>query len=208
MKKRTVAIAILILLLLIGGTVWAIHSRKNAKVREMLAKGQTLFENGRPEPEQMQAFREEMEQLTPDQQAQLREAGRRTMERRRDKQIADFFALPPDQQTASLTKQIQDQEKRRQEWEARRAEAEKNQTATSGGTTTGGQGPGAGGQGGQGGWARGQRNQSADARATQRNQRLDSSTPEQRAQRNAYHAAMQQQRVQMGLPATPSRGGR
>ena len=201
MKKRTVGIAILILLLLVVGTVWAVHSHRNAKVREMLAKQQDVFSQGRPDQEKLDEFREEVKQLTPEQQRQVREGMRRNMERRMDKRIADFFALPPDQQTAYLDKQIQEEEKRRKEREARDAQ---NQNANGSNSGTGGQGANAGGQGGQ----RGPRNQSADAQALRRNQRLDNSTPEQRAQRNAYFAAVQQRRIQQGLSPTPQRGGR
>ena len=193
MKKRTVGIAILLLLLIVG-TVWAMRGRKDPKVAEMKAKLQEAFKQG-PNPEKWQEFHQEMEKLTPDQRHQVHEGMRQNMERRMDERIDAFFALPPDKRNAFLDKQIQEEEKRRKEMEARRAKSGSN----------GGNGANAGaGQGGP----RGPGNQTADARALRRNQMRDNTTPEQRAKRNAYRAAMQQRRVQTGLPASPQHGGR
>jgi hypothetical protein len=60
---------------------------------------------------------------------------------------------------------------------------------------------------GRGGGPGGGRNRTPEARSANRNQHLDNSSPEQRAKWMAYRAALQQRRIQLGLPADPS-GGR
>ena len=119
MKKRTIAIALILLLLLIGGTVWAMRSRKDPKVAEIKAKMQQARTQGQqPSEKQRQEFFKEIEHLTPDQRRQVFEGMRGNMERRMNQRIAAYFALPPNQRTAFLDKQIQEDEKRRKEMEA------------------------------------------------------------------------------------------
>ena len=114
-----------------------------------------------------------------------------------NKQIAAYFAAIPDQRNAILDKQIQEMEKRRKEWEARRID--QMGQSQNGGTT---------GQAGQsqnanaGGGPRGVRATTPEAMEQRRNQHLDHSTPQQRAQRTAYFPqAVQQHRIALGLPA-------
>jgi hypothetical protein len=187
MNKRKLGIAAATLLLVIGGTVWAIHSRADAQMEKVREMGKEMFSgNGPPDPEKRAQFREAMDQLSSGQRERLMEEGQQERERRMDQRMAEYFALPPAQQTAFLDKEIREQERQRKEREARRAQA--NQSGQAGANASGGQ--------------RGNRqNRSAEDQSQRRNKRLDNSTPEQRAQRTAYRAAMQQRRQQLGLPS-------
>jgi hypothetical protein len=197
MKKRTIAILALSLLLLIVGTVWAFRGRSDAQLEKVRAMGQELF-NGkeRPDPQKFEDFRREVGQLRPEQREQLMQE----REQRRDTELAQFFQLPQGQRNAFLDKQIQEEEQRRKEWERRRAQA--GQQGRTPGQTTGQAGPNS--NSGQ----QARRNRSFDENTERRNARLDRSTPEQRARRTAYRAAMDQRRKQLGLPAHPGPGMR
>jgi hypothetical protein len=193
MSKRKVGIAIALLLLLCG-TIWAVRSsRANAQ----LQKVRDLGKEARSDPEKRDQFRDAMKKLTPAQREQVFGDWQQERERHMDAEIAKHFALPPDQQLADLDKKIKEDEKRAKEHEARRAQngGQPNQT---------GPGPGPGGNG-NAGPPGGRQNQTPEQKMQRRNQRLDHSTPQQRAQRTAYRAAMQQRRVQLGLPANPPR---
>ena len=195
MNKRNIGIGVATLLLLIVGAIWAIRSRADPqleKVREL--RKEAFSRNGPPDREKMQQLREEMRQLSPEQRDQLQQ----DRERQMDKRIADFFRLPPAQQTAELDKMIKDEEQWRKERESRRAQAGQSQDQ--------GNAPGSGSNG-NAGPPPGRRNMTPEERMQQRNKRLDNSPPEQRAQRTAMHAAVQQRRKQLGLPADPPRPG-
>jgi hypothetical protein len=219
MSKRKIGITATVLLLLIVALVWAFHGRADAQVEKV--KG--MLGDGPPQPGQWEELRKEMDKLTPDQRRQVHEEMGQRRERQMDKDIDDFFKLPPDKRLAELDKRIKDMEKRRQEWEKRRPQPGQGGNPggqqPGGGARAGGAGPGPGGMGpGPGGAGPGQgnanrgggpggRNRSPDARSGRTNQRLDNSSPQQRAQRSAYFAALQQRRLQLGLPANPW-GGR
>lgn len=208
--KGKIAIAI-VAILLVGGAVWAfLGNRPDAEVEKVKQLQAEAFKpDATPEQrrENFQLVRQEMEKLSPEQRDQVREQMHEGFERRMDEQIRTYFALPAEQKTAYLDKQIQEMEQRRKEWEVRRAQG--GQGGAGGQQSgAGGQQGGPGGQQAGGGPPRPPRDQSADARAVRRDQRLDRSTAEQRAQRSAYFADLQQRRVQLGLPASPFHGGR
>ena len=202
MKKRTIVIMVAVLGLLIGGTVWAMRKDPVQEIRDMRKAMQDASPEDRRELGEQ--FREKLDQLTPEQRSQLWQDGQQERERRGDAEMAAYFALPPQDRTAYLDQQIQEMEKRRAEREAKRAQSDQSQDRGQRGQS--GQ---AGAQPGQGQNANGGgRNRTSDARMQRRNQRLDSTTPEHRAQQTAYRAAMQQRRIELGLPANPPRRGR
>ena len=106
MSKRKIGIAVGVLVLLIGGTVWALMGRADAQVEKLKQMQDDLFANGRPQPDQFDQFRKEMDQLSPEQRRQVRDQAGEQMQRRMDKRIDDYFALPPDKRKDFLDKQI------------------------------------------------------------------------------------------------------
>lgn len=207
--KWKIAIGVLAIVL-VGGAVWAFWgNRPDAEVERVKQMQAEAFKpDATPEQrrENFQLVRQEMEKLSPEQRDQVREQMREGFEWRMDEQIRTYFALPAEQKTAYLDKQINEMEQRRKEWETRRAQGGQGGGGGQQGGAGGQQGA-AGGQQAGGGAPRPPRDQSPEARAQRRDQRLDRSTAEQRAQRSAYFADLQQRRVQLGLPASPFPGG-
>jgi hypothetical protein len=204
MSKRKMTIGV-VAILIVGGTVWAWMSRPDAQVEKVKQMQAEAFKEGAtPEQrrENFQLVRQEMEKLSPGQRNQVWEQMREGMERRMDQQVSAYFALPQEQRGAYLDKQIKEMEQWRKAGEARRAQAGQS------GPPQGGAGGPPGGPGGQqaGGGGQPRAPQSADARLQRRDQWLDRSTAEQRAQRSAYFADLQQRRLQLGLPASPFPG--
>jgi hypothetical protein len=207
MSKRKMTIGVVVILL-VGGTVWAWMSRPDAQVEKVKQMQAEAFKEDATPEQRRQNFElvhQEMEKLSPGQRDQVREYMREGMERRMDQQVSAYFALPQEQKIAYLDKQIKEMEQRRKEGETRRAQAGQSGQRQGG---AGGPPGGPGGPGGQQAGGRGQPRppQSADARLQRRDQRLDRSTAQQRAQRSAYFADMQQRRLQLGLPASPFPG--
>jgi cobalamin biosynthesis protein CobT len=197
MKKQKIIIGGVVILL-IGGGVWAWMSRPDPQMEKVKQMGAELFAGNKTPEQRRQQFeliRQEAEKLTPSQQQELRELGRQQFERRMDQQIAKYFAMPPAERTAYLDKQIQEQEKRRKEWESRRPQS----------NASGGQG--GGGPPGNAGGPRPQNN-NADERAQRRGQWMDNSTAQQRSMRSSYMADMRKRRIELGLPAMPPFGPR
>ena len=201
MSKRKIGVAIVVLVLLVAATVWAFKARADANVARLKQMQDKVFAAGPPQREQFDQFRKEMDQLSPDQREQVRDHMREIMQRRIQKQVDEYFALPSEKRADFLDNQIQEMEKRRKEWEARRAQDGQGGPGQSGA----GQNPNAAGQGtntaNAGRQWGGGRNASPEAQSTRRNQMLDNTSPEQRAQRSAYFSAVQQRRIALGLPA-------
>jgi hypothetical protein len=200
MKKRKIAIATIAILLLIVGTVWAFRSRTDPRVEKVKQMEAELFkQNKMPDRAKMEEIHKAMQDLSPEQRHEVMEQGRAYFERRMDERVNAYFALPKEQRTAYLDKQIKEMEDHRKQMEANRPQGQGGSGGGPGGP--GGTPPGAGGPppGGppQGGPPSGN---NADARLLRRNQRLDSSTAEQRAKRSAYFAQLQQRRSELGLP--------
>lgn len=199
MNKKTIGLSLVVLLLLIGGTVWALRSRDNAQLDKVREMGKELFTgDGPPNREKREQFRNEMEKLSESQREAFGEQMRQEGERRMDQEIAKVLAMPQQQQNAYLDKQILEGEKRAKEWAAR-AQTAMGQTPQRQGPP--GAGPNAGPRGGR-------QTRTPEQQLAQRKKRLDYSTPEQRAQRTAYREAIQKRRMALGLPPTPPRGPR
>jgi uncharacterized membrane protein YgcG len=137
---------------------------------------------------------------------QLRGEMDRLFRARERAELQSYFALPADQRRAELDRRIKAEEARRKAWQEQRANRGGNNgggrgNATAGGPPGGGGGPQRGGGGGPGG------GRSEDGRNTRAKQRIDSSTPEQRAQTTEYRRVMEERRQQLGLPSGRGRGG-
>jgi hypothetical protein len=198
MNKRKVGIIVGVLALLAVCIIWIMRGRADAQMQKVRDLGKEAFAGGQPDREKMKQFRDEMDKLSPDQRDKLRDEGRREFERRENEEMAKFFEMPPAQRNDYLDKRIRDEEKWRKERESRRAQQgqQPNQPGPGANASAGGNGGG----NANGGQQRGRRNLSSDEKMQRRNKRLDSSTPEQRAQRSAFRAAMDKRRKELGLP--------
>jgi hypothetical protein len=205
MSKRKIGIAVAVVLVLIIGSIWAYRAHANAQVEKIRRMQDEMFAAGRPDREKFDQLRKEMEQLSPGQREELWDRGRQQMQRREDKRIAEYFALPPEKRDDFLDKRIQEMEKRRKEWEARRAQdgmSGPGQTGAGQNANAPGQGPNAA----RAGWQRGGQNATPEAVSVRRNQLYDNTSPEQRAARAAYRSDLQRRRIALGLPPFPGRG--
>jgi hypothetical protein len=124
--------------------------------------------------------------------------------------MGSYFALPPDKRQAELDRRIKVDEDRRKAWQAERERRDQRRgdarTASAGGDR-GGPGGGGGGPGGAGGRPPSGRRGSGteESRNERSKQRIDRSTPEQRAQQSEYRRALEERRTKLGIP--PSRRG-
>jgi hypothetical protein len=204
-NKRKIGIAAVVLVLLIAGAVWAFWPRGDAQVEKLKQMQDDMFAGGRPNPDQFDRMRKEMENLSPDQRRQVMDHGRERFQREIAKRADEYFAAPPEKRKEVLDKHIREMEKMRKEMEKRRAENGGSSGPPGGQPSAGG--PGANGQSGPGGPR--DRNASPIAQSERRNQMLDNTSPGQRANMAAYFSALQQRRMELGLPAFPGpMGGR
>jgi len=124
----------------------------------------------------------------------------RLWEARERAETGSYFSLSPEQREAELDRRIRAEDERRRQWEAERAQRETQ--ASGGGQRTGG-GTG-GGQAGGGP----PRSTSDEARLARSKQRIDGTTPDERARRAEYRRAIDERRERMGLPnGGPRRSG-
>jgi len=208
MKKRTTTIVLAIAFLFVCGVVWALRNRgPDPQVKKVQQMQKELFGgNERPSREKMEGFHKEMSKLTPEQHRELRQPMREQMERRMNKLIDGYFALPPDQRKNYLDKRIGEMEKHRKEREKQRREREANRGPSGQGPNRLGMGPNQTPRG-EGNANRGRpgggRNRTPEQRAQRRNRRLDNTTPERRAQMAEFFAALRKRRIELGLPANP-----
>jgi hypothetical protein len=140
-KGKKITVAIILLLLLCFAGYW-LYTRivGNAQLEKVKEMQKTLFTgNGPPNREKMEAFRVEMDKLTPGQRFQLMDSGRQQMEVQMKKRLDDYFAMDKAHRAAFLDAEI----KRMEDF---RKQMEKN------GGMNGRPGPGGpGGPGGMGG---------------------------------------------------------
>ena len=143
----------------------------------------------------------------------------RLWEARERAEMGSYFALPPDKRQAELDRRIKVDEDRRKAWQAERERRDQRrgdaQTASAGGDrggpgAVGAVGAGGGASGGPGGGGGGppsgrRRSGTEESRNERSKQRIDRSTPEQRAQQLEYRRALEERRTQLGIP--PSRRG-
>ena len=144
-----------------------------------------------------------------------REQVRSQMERlfaaRERAEMQSYFAMPANERQAELDRRIKAEEARRKAWQEQRANrggpggnGQPRGNATAGGPPGGGP-PGGGGQRGGGGPGGGRG--SEDGRNARAKQRIDASSPQDRAQSTEYRRAMDARRQQLGLSPGRGRGG-
>lgn len=158
-------------------------------------------------------FFQKVRDLPDSQRPQVRHEMGRLFAARERAELGSYFVLPPEQRMAELDRRIKESEARRKQWAAERAT--RIQASQAGGTSDGasngrppaadgtGQARGPSGQGPQWG-SRGPRTE--EARNERRKERLDASSPAERAKRTEYRRAMSARREQLGL-STSGRGG-
>jgi hypothetical protein len=194
MSKGKITAGVVAIVLLVVGSVWAFKSRSDPQVEKVRQLQAEAFKPGATPDQRRASFelvRKEMDQLSPEQRHAVREGMHQNFERQMDQRIADYFTLPPAQRVAQLDQQIKEMEKHAKDQASRGRQ----------GGGAGGGGPGRGPANAGGGGP--PRDNSATARAVRRNERLDRSTPEQRAQRSAYFSDLKKRRVELGLSPMP-----
>lgn len=164
------------------------------------------------------AFFEKLRDVPREYRDQLGQQMGRLWEARERAEMASYFALPADKRQAELDRRIKADEDRRKAWQAEREKRDQQRAAGSQQANTGGGrggpggpggaagGPGGGGAGGgpPGGGRRG--GGTEESRNERSKRRIDSSTPEQRAQQAEYRRAIEERRKQLGLPTGGRRG--
>lgn len=135
-----------------------------------------------------------------------REMGR-LWEARERAEMDSYFALPAGQREAELDRRIKAEEERRQRWQAERDQRDRERAANGRQATAGSAGAG-GPPGGGSSNAATRRGSTPEAIAQRMKQRLDRTSPDERAQRAEYRRAMEERRARMGQPSGgPRRSG-
>jgi hypothetical protein len=188
MSKRTVGIAVVALMLLIGGAIWAIHGyRANAHITQLMQVPDKIIAGEPVQREQVEQFGKAINQPSELSSAQREKLMGHMMEfalRQMQKQVDEYFALPPEKRNDYLDKQLLDQEKARKEMETHQKDGKS--------TVLAGPPPGSG---------HGGPSASPDGLSQRRNQMLDSTSPELRAKITAFMSDLQKRRIALGLPA-------
>lgn len=231
MKTKVLWGLLVFVVMLCGGSTWGylMYFRVDPQVREIEALqsrieqmapangGPPSFEQMRPAIEEMRA---KIEALPDGQKEQVEDATRQRMfahMQQRDRQrMAEFFALPREQRTAALDKEIDEQEARFAQWAKRMAEAQNASPRGGDAKQAGAVGPpgnvslaGAGNPPPAAGRGRDtfhmrMANMTPEQRKEMSRRFLDNSTPEHRAQRTEYVRLVQQRRKERGLTAAPA----
>jgi len=185
----------LALLLLMAGLVWAMRPDPHlSRVKELQKE---LAENKGLSPDERKArfieLRDNMKHLTDDQKWELSAP----MRARQKAEMDRYFALSSKEKAKYLDDKIDQSEKMRKQFDSK---MKGNGGAGGGGFNAGnfGGGPSGAGSGGPGG--NGQKQRSSDEIEKRRREMLDRSTPEERAQRDAFRKEMNDRRRQRGLP--------
>jgi len=188
--RRWAAFALLVLL--VGGIVWAVRpdphlSRAQALQKELFgAAGKSLSPDERKA--RFAEYREQVKHLNDDQKWELSSP----MRERQKAQMDRYFAMSPVEKARYLDEQIDRSEKMRQAWEKK------------GGQSKGGKGgpPGSFSPVGMksGGQKGGRPPPSAEEKERRRKQQLDRTSPEERARTDRFRKDMADRRKQRGLP--------
>ena len=159
----------------------------------------------------MMEIRQKVEALPEHLRPQVERAGGRVFQSAFRARIDNYFAQPPERRQAEIDRQIDQEEMMRKAFETGRAlfsavggggqSGGTNQTATGGqanaGNQTGGRPPGPGSPS----W----RSRSEEDRNRWRKSMVDRTNPEERARYTEWRRAMEERRVERGLPARGSR---
>ena len=201
-----------------------------AMVDEQIGQLQKVARNEAPFTYDTPNFRQNwdrMREMPQEVRDQVRSEMERLSHAREKAERQSYFAIPPQDRQKELDRRIKAEETRRQAWRQQRGNPNggngaRSQDGTGGqaGTTRGGQGrvnAGAGGtqantagprgDGPGGSGSGGSRGGTEDARNARSKQRIDTTSPEERAQRTEYRRAMDARRAQLGLSPGRGRGG-
>jgi len=143
--------------------------------------------------ETFQKVREEIKKLTPQQRNEVFKERREGMVNR----MREYSKLPPKEQVAFLDKEIDRMEEMKKMWQKRKKEREskqKSENATKNSDQKQGRGP------------RGGKDLSNAEKQNRRRNRLDSTTPEERALFTKFIQDLKKRRAERGLPPFPGRG--
>jgi hypothetical protein len=174
---------------------WFSSNKALAEVQQMqtkLADPNLKDDERRAITEQMRA---KMTSLSPDARRTAFEGMRTAFERRNEQHIDQILAMSPAERNKAIDADIDRMEKMRAQAEAN---AKSAASAQANGQNDSKKGPP--GQGRRGG------NPSDDQRVDRLRNRLDRSSPEMRAKRNAYMQLVNARRQQRGLPPMTGRG--
>jgi len=207
MRAKYIA-AVLVVLLLSGGTFAWWFNRPDPQLAKAEAISQKIFQgnNGPPDisnpevREQLQELRTEVEAMPEATREQFMEGRRQDMQQQMTKQFERYFAMTPEEKEKELDRVIDSMSNMRKTFEKQRAEREKN-----GGGDAAAGGPGGRGPGGPGfGPPRGPRDPAA--RQERGKKMLDSTTPEFRAQMTEFARDMSARMKKRGMES-PFPGG-
>lgn len=198
-----------------------------AMVDEQIVQLERVARNEALLPHDTSIFREgisRVRDMDPGVRAQVRSEMDR-LGRARDKaELQSYFALPPKERRDELDRRIKAEESRRQASQQRASQKSSSQNSSRGGSGQGsGSGSGSGTRGspqaasagapagarpaGAGGAGPPRPGGTEEERNARRKQRLDTSSPEARAQGAEYRRAMAARRQQLGLVSGRGRGG-
>jgi len=188
-----------------------------AMVDEQIGQLQKVARNEAPLTYDTANFRQNwdrMRDMPPEVRDQVRNEMERLFRAREKAERRSYFAMPPQERQKELDRRIQAEQSRRQ---ARQQRGNQNggnspnggpgQAGTTGPRGGGGGAPAGGGGGPAAGRPGGGRGGSEDARNARSKQRIDSTSPEDRAQSAEYRRAMDARRQQLGLSPGRGRGG-
>jgi hypothetical protein len=170
------------------------------------------------------AISDRMREMPREYRAQVGREMARLGQARERAEMASYFRLAPAERQAELDRRIKTEEQRRQQWQAERQKRDAARAAaggqqasaanrgTAGGPSArvaqdGGGNAGSGGPQSGGSPGGNRRTSSEEARNERSKQRIDRSSPEERAQRTEYRRAVETRRSQLGLPASGGRRG-
>jgi len=212
-------IAALVLLLLVGTVVGYFWFRPDPLLAQVKDDFQKLTEDrnekdpskklsGEERREIGERIRTNLETMTDEQRRALFAEGMKKRREQEKEKMDRYFKLSPEEKTAFLDKEIEQQEARREQREERmkqwREEREKRKQEAEAKGETLKEGNGRRGWGGPGGGRGGFSKLSPEERQNRMKGWLDNSTADERAQRWQYRQDMKARRQQLGLPT----GGR
>ena len=186
-----------------------------AMVDEQIVQLGRVARNEAPLTYDTSVFRESISRvrdMAPEVRAQVRGEMER-LGRARDKaELQSYFALPPTERRDELDRRIKAEESRRQASQQRSSQKSSSQKSSKEGGSGQGAGPRSSPQAAAasppvGGGGLASRGGTEEARNARRKQRLDTSSPEARAQGAEYRRAMAARRQQLGLVSGRGRGG-
>lgn len=188
----------LLLLLAVGGLVWAVRPDPHLSRAQALQKELFSPESKALSREERKArfaeLREHVKHLTDDQRwelgAPMREKQKASMDR--------YFAMSPAEKTKHLDELIDRSEKMRKQWQAKGKGGKGDQAKGVNGTKGGP--PASFTAAGSKGGPKGGRSRSPDQINQRRKQFLDRTTPEDRAKMDRFRKDMADRRKQRGLP--------